>query len=731
MPHRAPLRGRLERRRTALVALVITLLGTSCGTDQPSLEPDADEVPGGRLEAVPESGEDVCEGPADGVIRTLQGPLNSLYYAQWGDRLVSVEWGDADANGWVLWERSSGRAIARGPSHLRPDLAGETLLTAEPRRGFQLRSAVDGALRAEIRYPNLGFRGFGLTADGRHLYVFDRTWLRAWNEHGEQRVTYTTNELDASRIHAGADVLRIAPSGTARIDTLVLATGEVRPSASGYAGTFQRWLLDGRHFVTFESKGDRSYPNEGTFRVYTADVTLVQSLPWKDQPFSPGAFKSVGGDGEHVWLSAREASNPSAPPMVRVYQLGSPEPVLSFVGTPLSTEVRTAMEAFLLDGYMLRLLDLRGSTPITHDHAYGGGQPRVPTADGEGRWAFVDWNVLYDGTRVDARGLPRTLGCPPAQSLAGASDKVAIATGDRRVRIYVIRAGVPKLAATLTGVLARKLAFSADGRVLFVLGDKDGLPLGSGGTFEALELDADGRVLGSTALTELIKSPGTWWSLISFTVSASGARVAGSYCYLTQQPSGTCIHALFDQGKPLCVASAVPYVSGVLLSPSGEHMAVPDFGPGRNSLDRGVKSVPDMPPLIPTPRLDAAQWTNIYDEKTLIAQLHDVRPVSWVDDARLLIERAGESVRTIIDLTGKPVATVEKMVGNDAKPAGPGRFHDLANVYDAADGKRIWSLPSDSGQPATQPLQAVVVGDYFVYMQRTAVRFVKIAPQSP
>jgi hypothetical protein len=365
------------------------------------------------------------------------------------------------------------------------------------------------------------------------------------------------------------------------------------------------------------------------------------------------------------------------------------------------------MSAFILAGSTLRLLDLRGSAPLALDRALGGGGAQGALVDDEGRWIYTDQGVVYDGRRADDR--PHPLGCGTVTSLAGSPEKLAVATSDRNIRIYALRAGAPTLRATIEGIVAQRIELTPDARHLIVQGTRDGDPSSFGSALRTFELDADGQ-----PISEKLLRADRGAAIVHFSVSADGSRVSIAECAWIGRDAAPCQVSVLDDGREVFTTTSTRRAEispahgelalKTLLSPSGRLLAIED----------GVPGVVD------------ARATTVLADFTRATTLSDTRPELWLDEEHLLVTLPRQ-VRAVVDLTGKVLPTGEGLIRGVLKTAGHGRYHDSANVFNAADGTLLWNGHRDI-QLIPQDRAAAVVGDYFVYATEREVGLAKVPP---
>lgn len=683
-------------RTRVRTGLTLATLGAGCADAPAALDP----AEAATLDVVARAAR-VDDGDSDSA--SAGGSLLELHHESVVDALARTDSRivSHDAGRWILWDRKSGRPIARGEapfSSVRVDVAGDTLLNFAS-NAIELRSAQDGSLHSSIALPARPVEG-ALTPDGHHVYVADASTLRAWDTAGVLRITHPAGGLFFPRILASVEALYIAPANAKRVELVSLASGAVRASEGAYLGDFHRWFLDGGHFIT--SVPGPAPLGQATLHVYATDGKLVQSVPWKDalRP-APTAQGVAGGDRAHFWVTSAEGS--PARDVTRVYRIGTAAPVLTFEGTPVAVYNRTALYPFTTRDFSLRLLDLRGDVPVTRDLPFDGGAPVRALATSDTDWIFENRGVVFDGARLDPRGRASALGHGYLSAIAGAPDTLAVSTSDRITRIYTVRTGAPALRATIEGIHALESELSADGRLLLLRGAKDGE---TGYTsLYAYAIDADGK-----PTPRPLPPQATGAMYVSLGLSANGARLARTECGEITAQMTPCITRVFEDGRQLFETPRVGAPVSrrwAFISPSGKRVATVSYR-----------------------QINVETVANVYEDGALKTTLANTRALLWLDEERLLASQRPPFRDVILDVSGKQLATLERPLVGEARSAGPGRFHDQNGVFSAVDGKLLWSVPSDG---ATRPSYApsAVAGDYFVYTRAEAVRFAKLpaAPQ--
>jgi hypothetical protein len=567
-----------------------------------------------------------------------------------------------DARSWVLWDRTTGTQVARGPSGATTlDLVGDTMLTAASGR-LEIRSAQDGALQQTITAP-AGLREAKLSVDGGYVYALGDRVLVAWDRAGTKRVELALDD-DRPAVFAAKDVLHIARSKPRKqIQSVSMETGQVRQGGE-YQGDFKGWFIDGNHFVTLYS----------AFIVYDKDGKQVQTVPVR-HPYR--ALPRAGGYGNHVWVSLLASGGRWA----EVFRLGSSEPVLSLPSAELTEIPRSSAVKLDIDWRDTKLVDLRqDALPISEPVAAG-----HLAVDPVGGWVAAASGVIYDGSRRTADGLPSQLGCGAVRAMASWGERLAISFGGM-TRVIRFRAGEPKLVWKAPGPDVSELAFMANGRVLIAR---------QGSSVDAYEFGEEDQLVRSQRFDDTREGS----DLVSVSTASGGTTFLLSRCRTGSQGSrcDAFVHAL-SEGRRWDILD-FPSLSTPQMSPDGKRIAITEEMTG------------------------ASAYTSIYDGWTQEARLPGLRVDLWLGDDRLLVSDAAhpDAFAKIVDRSGATHATLAAKLSSPVRKAADGLFHDLENVMRAEDGQVLWNLRSATGRTLAPGSPTALVRGRFVFVDDSAV----------
>jgi hypothetical protein len=474
-----------------------------------------------------------------------------------------------DASGhWVLWNRQTAAQVMQGnvlcssSSCEDTNLAGSTLVV-----GKQIRSAVDGSLRATLTVPGAQC-WWKLATDGSYIAYGCDNGLYVWDSNGASLLT-RTGEYTFSQALAAPTELRVAARRAApQVLEKISIPGAVSADFT-FLGEFRSWFADGERFLTVDGSN--------TVRVYGASGGAPQ-------PQDTRVLASVEGlAGVGNYFYAKRALR-----YLDIYSVGasaSPAASYDFVTAFTAVPSATTVGALTISG--VSVIDLAGVAPVKVDFA-------SPVAsDIYSATSPTDWVIgNREGVVADVAtspGAPRYFGFGDALDVVAGEQFFAVATASGRI-VYFDSSTLDQ--EGVIDFFARKLELSADGTVLAAgtIGD-NGQYYRTDRTLKIFSLPSGTEVRSWPATDTDAQLP---WD---FTLSASGDVV------------GRVLRALgaFDFTREVsAVAGGAPSWSDTLsltsplgltgvdlpirLSPSGAVIAVPDGFARPESITRLISS---------------------------------------------------------------------------------------------------------------------------------------------
>jgi hypothetical protein len=389
---------------------------------------------------------------SDGVLLNLGNRNANGGVAMLGNRiLISDNVGEVDGD-WTLWDAENATVIKQyharycvwvcGPHQA---MAGNTMVSRGESE-FVVRSSVDGSLISTIPSSTNDISWWRLSADGNYIAAGDETNLRIWSSAGATLVAKVGN-YKAALPFLDTDSLRIAngPSGASVIESYALPSGAMTVSAP-FNGTFRSWFVDGQRFITTLSTA-----------VYIYSKSVVQL-----DLAAPPSFNEIGGYGDFYWTRAT---------YIRVYDVGNGGATVSTFMN--ASRVLPAENMITIPGSPstpLWFVDLSGAAPVEVQVTPPAGASTLwGTPDGA-NWVYSDGTAIVrraasGGSPARQYGLGRVLG------IAGANDRVAVATIDGKLRVF--DTSTRALLTTLDAPTDPKLAMTADGATLLVMARSD------------------------------------------------------------------------------------------------------------------------------------------------------------------------------------------------------------------------------------------------------------------
>lgn len=562
----------------------------------------------------------LCGGPPSA------NPMVLMDVGQTYSNDVLVRDGDriAGAGGvlWTLWDAASGTRVASGPisgapvGHRRPEVAyaGDTLLLPTT-AGFALRDARDGTVRAQVALTHPYAERSGVASDGSYVFVVDGAGLHVWDRAGtllfERPIA---DQRDLPRIYPAREALYLGGGGA--VTRIAVPSGSAS-TLSAYTGAFHQWFVDGTHYITASSSA---------FHIYAITGALVRAHA--REPVAAGeAFTVIaGGGGARYWIADSQTG-------VSLHELADGRELLRFRGTLAGGRGPAPHGAFRIGPTQLRLLHLEAGSDPSED--VNGPALEWPTAsidDASGQWAVAnDDGLIFAPPR---RGLPpNTLGCGAVRDIAGVRDTAAVATLDRKIRLFDLSNATPRLVRTLDALASRKIGFAAGGRYLVSQNDPSRNEA-DGATILVHDVERGERV---HTFAELGRSSRG----LDFAAATRAERIAIQQCASPSRIDSTCTVQLRSlRGDALWTTGAHPWPRGAersfAISPDGTRIAVYELD-GTNG----------------------AEVIHIYgDGGQRQRPLSDLTLLAWLEDEQLLVaDTAG--TRQVVGLDGTVLRTLD------------------------------------------------------------------------
>jgi hypothetical protein len=351
---------------------------------------------------------------------------------------------------WLLQDYRSGATLASGDgacvltcnsqngrfvNNRRPpvDIAGNTVIDPGP-GGLEIRSAVDGSLRAAVPLPSGSW--YQLAADGSYVTTGSSNGLTVWSLAGTGLASRAGDYSSAWTFSAPLKVLiAMGPAGPNVIETVSVPGGGSSVSPS-FQGQFQSWFGDGARFIT--SLGS-------TVWIYS-NGAVQEDL--KNPVSAPLGF---GGLGNWFWTYGP----------VTIYQVGaSGSPVLTTTGG--DEEIPSGSTIGLVSGTQISVVDLSGALPVSASYT-----SPIPQLTGYGANSAAVWltgnqyGLVLDGASIATQ--PRYLTLGSVWSIAGGANYFSVAMASGAIRYFSANTDSP--AGTIP-FLSSQLITSADGTIL-------------------------------------------------------------------------------------------------------------------------------------------------------------------------------------------------------------------------------------------------------------------------
>jgi hypothetical protein len=382
------------------------------------------------------------------------GHADSIHSISMSDSVLLSQ--DAAAH-WVLWNYTTGTMIAQGTVPCTPatcnsvelgpvlhtELAGPTAVIQMP-ADLAVYSATDGSTLGSVSNIPVWWH---LASDGSYICGGSQSSLTAWSPSGAVIATRPGNYSKALVFCApGAMRVALGAAGSDVIEAVSLPSGSSSVGPA-FQGTFNSWFIDGSAFLTNVNNTVWVYSNASTQLDFAALST------------------TTGLTGQQSWYWTNEYTQ-SGVGTVTVYKVGAGgAPAATYTFPLLSvTAVGSGTTIGILGDGMsaVHVVDLSGATPVQTQFAMPVASPNEYAAVSASQWIVGNgYGVLLDGASL--AGTPRYFGYGQAWSIAGGSERVAIATAAGQILYF------DTTSWNQEGVLpasSTEIALSSDGSVL-------------------------------------------------------------------------------------------------------------------------------------------------------------------------------------------------------------------------------------------------------------------------
>ncbi len=585
---------------------------------------------------------------------------------------------------WVLWQYSSGSAIADGYEGTPIDMEGETFLL---RTGdeLQMRSAMTGQLLFSLPYSPLVQFSYALAKDGSYICIGTSSNLTVWSTSGQQELA-RSGDYSEAKLFATSSQIEVGkgPAGGDVIEMLTVPDG-IDTVGAPFSGNFGSWSSDGSMFNTELGNTVWTYSSAG--------IQLgVQTLPASQ----PGAV--VGEQGNWLWTETYDST--SSMDSMQVFPIGSSTAAATYTfpfGT-IFVPAGLVLAALPPGSPQMNIVDLSGASPAMSSYTLPSTSASLSSfaAASSSQWLVGTQNgVVLDGESLS--GTPRYFGHGAVYGIAAGGNVAAASTAIGEILLYDLST------SQQTGSIsfpAGKVALSSDGTVLGAAAETSDGQYVPDRTLNFYSLPS-ASVLSSFPYTY---NTGATPYLTDFSLSGSGTAVAQALYTASSSVASGQVTGI--DGTPL-IWSATGLAGTIDLSPDGTLIAVSNGGAVTSTV------------------------TNIYRSGMLVTAVAGLSE-GWIDNDHLLAANFANdtfygdyySGSTIYDATGAVVATLPSTAGatgdNTNLPQIPNpQFPSSSTVYDART-NTIYSL--STGQvtwqgPVVQGLGAVgsVAGSNVVY----------------
>jgi hypothetical protein len=626
---------------------------------------------------------------------------------------------------WTLWNYQMGTIVASGDNGLgsksvsvgygysypyEPNQMAGPTVAIQIRGGIEVLSSADGHLLGTIASPGymyglasnapppdppavVGLNEndmWQLSSDGSYisietqagLYVYSPSGQLLFTEAGDYFEPATSALIDSLTATVGVFaapghvMIANGPAGANAIEN-VTVPGGTSTVASPYQGLFYAWFGDGDHFFTQYGYYSRNlfsqqiYPPLPDAALYVYSSTSVQL-----SSAQPSGI-CVGGWGNWVWNFCSSTAD------LTVSAIGSPTPALTYNSLDIESVVASGPTVAVLPVQQaMVVVDLSGSTPVQTNYSLppfpGNEDNGYPlgtfAAESGNKWVVDFYNKgILDGPSLNA-STPRFIGSGYITSVAGSTDRVAIANGGEQVTWYDPSNTTPQGSET-----------SASGYT---------------------ELSTDGTVMGAASTDGTLLN---FYSLPSGTITnnISDPNAAGQNFTLSLSGNGTTYGTLIgyvDKNGGTYTAQVAPVAGGLsILSVTQPQLQLP------------LALSPDG--TLVAFCCDANNVSNflIYKNGKEIESLPG-SPIGWLDNNRLLAGVSGSFA--IYSPNGAILAnpplphvwTTFQTVTSDTI-----YIPWLNGIYSLTTGQPTWSSPYHADADATQWGPGAVAGDYVVF----------------
>ncbi len=598
--------------------------------------------------------------------------ISSVQYV--GNRLMTTGFqGDV-----VLRDAQSGAVLRRTSSNCSVTceelalLAGTTLAVRKA-DGFDLYSATDGALLAQIASPSSNTR-WALASDGSYVVSQGFQRLMAWSTNGTLLFSIDGNYYDSNVFAAPGEIRAANGAGnTQRVQNIAVPAGT---AALGplFTGTFDGWFDDGERFFTRAGSTLRVFSRQS---VELDSATLASSVRVAG---SGNWYHSTNGNLS-IWTvgSAGVAS--------ATYTVGS-------LGRIQGTGNTLAIIPYQIPS--ISVIDLSGASPVKTDYVTPVAALTLFAGLSASEWIFTSTGGAMFGEL--GAGAPQIYSHGDVRGIVGSTSRVVIAFASGKIRHYA--ADTQAFEGELD-LAVDKIELSADGTVLAASAD-DGQA--------QYVTDRTLRVFSLPSHNLLAQWPYTFGSgaqPVDFALSRDGQVVAQ---YLSDPSTGRILRANELDGTPL-LDQLVPSFINLTATP---RLAVSDSGSG--------VAYPETP-------IGDGNATGLYVNGTRSGAAVGWAS-GWLDDSRLIVNR----FRGIPDEFAFVGADIVSSSGTLlAQPALPNmsRFQlvgtdtiyspELNVILNATTGDTVWSSAAPISNNRSQNVGAVA-GNYVYFVSGTTIR---------
>jgi hypothetical protein len=528
-------------------------------------------------------------------------------------------------NNWILWNYASATLIASGNSGCgingnyscslggssQLEVAVNTAVIVIP-TGLEVHATSDGRILTTIAASGAWWK---LATDGSYLVVGSSTSLTAWSTASGQALFARAGDYSRAIAFAapGQVLVGAGPAGANVVESVSTANG-ASTLGPQFNGTFSAWFVDGGNFLTTAGSTDLIYTSAG---VQQGAITSVTS--------------ALSGQGNWVWSVSQGTMNiyPAAG------TTASTSPTTTYTLGGLATPSISGMTVGFFDAASntASIINFSGAAPARADYtsavlSHAGAYAAVSAA----QWLVgTQSGVLVDGATLG--GTVRQFGLGQAWSMAGGTDRFAIATGSGNILYF------NSTTLAQEGQIpfyASKIVLSADGTLLVAQGAGSdygqdtvqvyALPAGTllytwsypSNTIVSapradIELSASGAVLGQVQVTNLSST-----DTIGTDVLQASAPTGGSQVFSTS----------------FTPTSNLELVAPTLrLSPDGTLIVYSVAGWPVNYLGSGIPG------------------TNLLQNGSLVTAFSGLG-IGWLDNSRLLVNNYTSDARLNVSYSG-------------------------------------------------------------------------------